>query len=140
MAHHVSCPSCGHPVRYASSDAGTERPCSACGSTFTLPLPDDVQEVMRASEQRASRAREELEREQARWANHDHIANPEPWGDFNGFFETVRTYARRRGLAMAETLRRAGLFTIPPTEDYGETLLALRRVREDELRRLPLRV
>ena len=76
----------------------------------------------------------------AKWRNHDHIADPQPSGDFNGFFDAVRSYAAERGLAMAEILARAGVFTIPPTEDYGETLLALRRVSTDELGKLPANV
>lgn len=88
----------------------------------------------------ARRSKEERAAWKAKWGHHDHIADPQPYGDFNGFFDAVRGYARKRGLAMGEILESAGIFSIPATESYGETLFALRRVSVEELSMLPPQV
>jgi hypothetical protein len=123
------CP-CGRQFDFVSSDIGTTTCCPNCGRAIEVAVPADVQEQLDT----ADREREALN---AEWRDHDHITDPQPWGDFNGFFDAVRNYAADRNLAMAQLLAHAGVFTAPPTEDYAETLLALRRVSADELRELP---
>lgn len=130
MPSSMRCSSCGLQFSYLSSEIGTLRACSRCGHETRVPIPTDVQAQL-----------EEREREQAewnaKWGKHDHIQDPQPFQDINGFFDAVRAFAARHGLAMAGILAPAGVFGIPATEHYGETLQALRRVPAEELEQLP---
>lgn len=37
----VSCPGCGHPLAFATQNAGKQARCSRCGSDFTVPAPGE---------------------------------------------------------------------------------------------------
>lgn len=115
----------------ASSEIGTLRECASCNQSTRVPCSEIVQTTLRNQEQ------EQLT-EVSRWAAHDHIVDPQPEGDINGFFRAVRDYACRHGLLkMAETLKLTGVFTIPATEDHGHNLLALQRLVAADVANLP---
>ena len=110
------------------------RACSGCGHEIPIPFPREVQEQQDRSDAARDQARAEWK---AKWGNHNHIVDPQPLEDFNGFFDAVRAFAFQHQLTMAEILKPAGIFGVPATEDYGRTLRALQLVPEEELRQLP---
>src|SRR5436309_1251678 len=137
MPNVTPCPRCSSPVPYVSSEIGTAKTCPSCGKELTVPVPTNVQAQQDSRDESAEAARRAWDQ---RWGKHDHIEDPQPQEDFNGFFRAVRAYSADRGLMMADLLGRAGIFGLPPTEDYCETLKIIGLLPPDEVRQLPSKV
>jgi hypothetical protein len=98
---------------------GTSKPCPGCGRECEIQpsrlARDLVDRVTQAKEQHARQ-----------WAHHDHVSEPRPLEDPNGFLGAVRAYGREHGLRLASLLAGAGFFGYPATEYSRKTLDTLR--------------
>lgn len=129
VAHTKRCSHCNLAIDYVSSDIGRSVVCKNCSSKFELTVPDEVEDRFKRSEAVAKALAD-------KWAHHDHISDPKPFEDPNGFFHQLIKFTEGKS-ALSQKIAGAGIHTIPPTEDYLLTLAKLREVTHKDLEPLP---
>lgn len=72
-----------------------------------------------------------------KWDNHDHLTDPKPFEDINGFIQQIIKFSKGKG-ELAKKIEGAGIFCFPPTEDLHATYEKFIQVTAEDLQCLPM--